>query len=123
MKKNIPAAAVSFGAYLINRAFRNGVGEGALKYFLCCYFNDIVGSVTFMSLTNIILLLLGFRGINKLLYIEALLLGAGIFWEYAAPLFRSDTVSDPFDILAYLLGGMIYRLAVVRRKNSEEIRP
>lgn len=120
MKKNILSAAVTFGLYLINRRVRTMAGEGALGFFLRCYFNDIVGSVTFMSLANIILMLLGFRGINKLLYIEVLLLGAGLFWEYGAPLIRSDTVSDPFDIIAYLLGGVIYWIAVFKLKGSRE---
>lgn len=116
MKKNFLAASVTFGLYLINRRFRTMAGDGAAGYFLRCYFNDIVGSVTFMSLANIVLSLLSIGEIKKLIYIEALLLAAGLFWEYAAPLFRSDTVSDPLDIAAYLLGGTIYWCAVVKTK-------
>lgn len=120
MKKNILTAAVTFGMYLLNRTFRSYLPEGALRYFLFCYFNDIVGSVTFMSLVNILLTLLGFQRITKLVYIEVLLLGAGLFWEYAAPLFRSDTFSDPIDLLAYLLGGMIYHIVLwVKVKKKE----
>ena len=112
MKKNIAVAAVTFGMYLINRKVRTMTGAGILGYFLRCYFNDLIGSITFMALTNIILLILGFREIVKPVYIEALLLGAGLFWEYVTPLFRRDTVSDPYDILAYLLGGIMYSLVI-----------
>lgn len=111
MKKNMAAAAVTFGLYLINRRVRTMAG-GAAGFFLRCYFNDIVGSITFMSLVNIVLLFLGFRGITDLLRTEGLLLAAGLFWEYGAPLLRSDTVSDPFDILAYMLGGLLYLLII-----------
>ncbi|MGN0638202.1 MAG: hypothetical protein ACI4J0_07500 [Huintestinicola sp.] len=114
MKKNITSAFVSLAMCLINRRVRTMVGEGVLGFFLRCYFNDIAGSITFMSLANIFLMFLGSQGIVKPLHIEALLLGAGLFWEYGAPLIRSDTVSDPVDILAYLLGGVIYWLVAVR---------
>ena len=120
MKKNILAAVASLIMCLINRQLRTMAGTGAAGFFLRCYFNDIVGSVAFMSLANIFLLFLGFRGITKPLHIEALLLGAGLFWEYGAPLIRSDTVSDPVDILAYLLGGAIYWLVTVKHKSSRE---
>lgn len=117
MKKNIAAAIVTFGMYLINRRVRTVAG-GAVGYFLRCYFNDIAGSVTFMSLVNIVLLFLGFREITRLLHTEMLMLGAGIIWEYVTPLFRSDTVSDPFDILAYMLGGFIYRVIVQKMQDT-----
>ena len=118
MKKNFIAAAVTFGMYLINRRVRTMVGGGAVGYFLRCYFNDIAGSVTFMSLVNIVLLFLGFRGITRLLHTEMLMLGAGLFWEYGAPLLRSDTVSDPVDILAYMLGGYIYWFILQKKQGA-----
>ena len=34
----------------------------------------------------------------------------GVFWEYVTPLFRVETVSDPFDILTYIVGGILYWL-------------
>jgi len=71
-----------------------------------------------MSLVNIVLLFLGFRGITRLLHTEMLMLGAGLFWEYGAPLLRSDTVSDPIDILAYMLGGYIYWFILQKKQGA-----
>lgn len=110
IKRNAAVAIVTFSMCMLNRKFGTALHSNALRYFMRCYFNDIVGSITFMSLVNIFLLFLGFRGITGLLYTEGLLLAAGLFWEYGAPLLRSDTVSDPFDILAYMLGGLLYLL-------------
>ncbi|RSL30391.1 hypothetical protein D7Z54_26505 [Salibacterium salarium] len=33
---------------------------------------------------------------------------AGLFWEFAAPLYVPDSVTDPIDLAAYLAGGVIY---------------
>ncbi|MBP3330820.1 MAG: hypothetical protein J6L89_08315 [Clostridia bacterium] len=60
-----------------------------------------------MSYTNIITEFKKVRLI-KLWQIELLLLGCGFFWEYITPLFRKETVSDMWDIAAYMLGGVIY---------------
>ena len=32
----------------------------------------------------------------------------GIFWEYVAPLFVENSVSDPLDIVAYVSGAVVY---------------
>jgi hypothetical protein len=37
--------------------------------------------------------------------------GAGLFWEYVTPLYCEST-SDPFDLGAYMLGGLAYFITV-----------
>lgn len=32
---------------------------------------------------------------------------AGLFWEYGAPLYKPTAVADPWDLLAYTVGGCI----------------
>ena len=34
----------------------------------------------------------------------------GTIWEYVTPLFRKNTVSDIGDIVAYMIGGIVYWL-------------
>ena len=34
----------------------------------------------------------------------------GIFWEYVAPFFLHQGVSDVYDVIAYVLGGITYLL-------------
>ena len=74
---------------------------------MTCYFNDIIGSITFVSYVNLICGLQEYR-IAKLWQIELLLLGSGVFWEYITPLFRKNTTTDFWDLLAYLSGGLLY---------------
>lgn len=40
----------------------------------------------------------------------AFLLGCGLFWEYVTPLYLARSVSDPWDLLAVWLGGMVMLL-------------
>lgn len=47
----------------------------------------------------------------KLGPIMVLSLGAGLFWEYVTPLYCEST-SDPFDLAAYMLGGLAYFVTV-----------
>lgn len=83
------------------------------------YFNDIIGSITFMAYTNLIL---SFRKIilSKLWQIELLMFSCGVFWEFITPIYRADTVSDIFDVLAYMVGGILYWLLVRKEKISIE---
>lgn len=43
---------------------------------------------------------------------------SGVFWEYVTPIFRQNTVSDVWDILAYMAGGFMYWL-IDRREQNE----
>ena len=74
---------------------------------MSCYFNDIVGAVSFSAYCDIAFSFFG-KSLNKLFKLEMILFVSGMFWEYITPIFRSDTVGDFFDIIAYMLGGLIY---------------
>lgn len=54
----------------------------------------------------------------KLWEIELLMLFCGLFWEYLTPLFRKNTVSDIFDVLAYMVGGLIYWMFARKERNE-----
>ena len=95
-----------------------------------CWFNDIVGGCTFIALVNLLLSWYGYRTFSNIIYISAILLLCGIFWEYVTPLFRHSTTSDPYDILAYISGGIIYTIILkinayvkIRRQNTYTIKP
>jgi hypothetical protein len=32
----------------------------------------------------------------------------GLLWEYVTPFYRKDTTSDLLDIIAYMLGGLLF---------------
>lgn len=71
------------------------------------YLNDILAGAALVSFANMLFDLSPFRerpfGIS---WGSALPLAAGLFWEYVAPIYAGGT-SDPIDLLAYILGGMV----------------
>lgn len=98
---------ITLGLYAINQSYKTNISHEYLRWFMCCYFNDVIGGITFIAYTNAILHF-SCHSIKKLAYIELLLFGCGLFWELITPLFRKNTVADPWDIIAYMVGGVIY---------------
>lgn len=105
--KNIIILFITLILVLINRKIKFYITVPYIRWFMVCYFNDMVGAITFVSYCNEV-----FRRyksiVTSLWKIEILLCMCGMFWEYVTPLFRKDTISDPCDIIAYLIGGIIY---------------
>lgn len=56
----------------------------------------------------------------KLWRIELLMFFCGIFWEYIAPMFRANTVSDTWDMLAYMIGGFLYWIITKKEMNIKK---
>lgn len=106
--------------YILNQVCKNSYPAGIIKWFMSCYFNDIVGSIGFIAYCNIIL-----KKVSIYLYelwrIIFILFICGLFWEYVVPLFRVDSVSDPYDILAYMFGGFLYWIGVLIVKKSKNV--
>jgi len=83
------------------------------------HFNDLMAGVLFPAYVNLMLAVMGLRmhgWIMPLLFT----LAAGIFWEYVTPLYRPQSVSDPWDVAAYLLGALNYcaATALIRRRRE-----
>lgn len=80
-----------------------------LKWFLVCYFNDLICPFGFLSYLNFLFKFLNYR-IKSIWEILLWCLGSGLIWEYLAPFIKSSAVSDPYDLLCYLIGGVGYYL-------------
>ena len=107
MKKNYGIMLITLTTVLLNKYLKSYISIPWLKWFMTCYFNDLVGGITFIAYCNSVFYY--YKGmLYKLWRIELLLFLCGIFWEYITPLFRTDTISDPYDIMAYMCGGFIY---------------
>ena len=83
-------------------------------WFLRCYLNDILAGAVILSYTNLLFIAVrkekySFKTLTKILLFVLL---AGLFWEFGAPMFRKDSVTDLCDILAYLIGGIAYWVAI-----------
>ena len=110
--------------YAINQRIKTQIENETLHWFMNCYFNDILGSITFIAYCNFVFSFRSYH-MTSLIQIEGILFLCGLFWEYVTPLFRPTTVSDPFDLLAYLCGGFLYwagiKLYVYRKHIKQKI--
>lgn len=110
-KVNFCLIAGTLVLYVVNQQIKRQIPLDSLRLFMSGYFNDIIGSVTFMAYVNIVM---SFRkaALEKLWQIELMMFGCGIFWEVITPMFRKSTVADIWDMAAYLAGGFLYWLIV-----------
>ena len=63
------------------------IANDAIRWFMTCYFNDMIGGITFTAYCCIFVEL--YKG------------------SIITPLYR-NTTSDPWDIVAYMFGGLLY---------------
>lgn len=101
--------------YLINRIFLPDLNLHFLRYFLRCYCNDLICPLVFLPIVNIILAF-GKYKVSRFIHLLSVGFTAGLFWEYVAPLFVEDSVSDPIDLCCYVLGTIFYWIAL-KTKN------
>ncbi|AOM84002.1 hypothetical protein [Salisediminibacterium beveridgei] len=99
--------------YLINQTVIKAWTD---HWFIHWYVNDLLAGIWLPALT--MALAASFR-VHQILMLSGakillVVLVAGLFWELIAPLYVTGSVRDPFDILAYVSGGLIY-LLIMRR--------
>lgn len=107
IKKNACLIIITLFLYMVNQLIKTEISNEVIRYFCICYYNDTIGSITFIAYCNLVLKNCG-KSLDKLYKIELTLFLAGIFWEYITPIFRSNTTTDILDIIAYMIGGYIY---------------
>jgi hypothetical protein len=94
--------------YCLNQAY---LKQNISSSFVNGYFNDGIAGLLLPSYTNIIWFLFSPKDreyyFTKLWVIITLMFGAGVFWEFFSPLY-CETVTDNWDILAYVTGGIVY---------------
>ena len=105
--KNIFMMVSTLILYCFNQKYKTQIEQRQLNFFMNCYFNDIIGSITFLSNCNLVFIF-NKKYMVKITHILTLILLCGIFWEYITPLFRKNTISDYYDLLAYTTGGFLY---------------
>ena len=114
MKKYGFAAGVLMSLYALNRFALLPHADGLLHRLLSGDFADFLAG-GMMIVLLFAALHLAHRKPPRPWYCLALALACGLFWEYITPLYLPRSVSDPWDILAVLLGGagilpILYRL-------------
>ena len=92
-------------------------------YLLQCHANDFLGGTAFLAYTNLLIdLVKPDVRFERLPTILVFIFLCGLFWELVAPAFLADSVGDPFDLIAYMLGGCLYwalSMAAGRDRSAE----
>ena len=114
MKKYGFSAGAIMGLYALNRFALLPCADGLLHRLLSGYLADFLAG-GMMIVLLFAALRLAHRKPPRPWHCLALALVCGLFWEYITPLYLPRSVSDPWDILAVLLGGgsilpILYRL-------------
>ena len=93
--------------YFVNNFILKSITKGIANYFFTGYFNDLICPLGFVAYTNILLFFIN-KKIDKFYHILFFCFLCGIVWEFIAPLLKETSVTDPYDLLCYCIGGTLY---------------
>jgi len=100
--------------YLVNRLWLIPSTGGWLGWFLACYANDLFAGAAIAAWADLLLRLGRLPPIRSWRQTVPLLLICGLVWEVAAPLWKAGAVFDPWDFVAYQIGGALWLTAQKR---------
>ena len=106
--------------YLLNNAcLKNVFRYTDIGWFFVGYFNDLICPIGFLSYLNIIYSCVDYR-IQKISEILLWMLVAGLVWEFIAPMIKSNSVTDVWDLICYQLGGVLYYCILKMHKKLKK---
>ncbi len=70
------------------------------------YYNDYLAGIILLAAVELVTLLYSSKEVSFIQTVVVMLL-AGLYWEFIAPLYILDSVTDPRDLLVYEAGGII----------------
>ena len=108
--KSITIFLIFFFIYLINRILKKYISIPLIGYICKNHLNDFIGGFLFCIYINMLLVLNNKKPICKFYILFLIMLCVSLTWEYVFPIFLSYSTSDFFDIIAYMLGTILYYL-------------
>lgn len=93
----------SLSIYAINKIFLKQLTD---YWFIQCYLNDIMAGICLSTVSQLLMWFWLKRPIKDSENI-LLIYTAGSYWEFIVPLYIAAAVTDLYDIVAYLAGGII----------------
>lgn len=106
--------------YVLNNNYFKSNTDGILQYFMICYFNDLIAPILLLSYANILLISINYE-LKQVKWIILLGIGAGLFWEFSAPLFKTSSTTDINDLYMYTLGSFLYWCIVYGFRKQKQI--
>lgn len=95
-------------------ALPDALPRGQVYEFFSGYFLDILAPIALMGISNAVFCFFNFR-VVRIGPTICICVIAGLTWELVAPQLIPWSVSDPVDMLSYLLGGLLYWLLSSRK--------
>lgn len=96
--------------YLANCLWLQQVAGGWLQWFLVCYANDVAAGLAVVAWLDLLLRWGRLPPVRSWRQSVPFLLACGFVWEVLAPLWKAGAVLDPWDFMAYQIGGACYLL-------------
>ena len=104
---NLSIFITSIILYGFNTIIFSSINNYNLHYFFSSYFNDLLAPLLLFSYINLILSLID-KKMYSLKYLFLIIILSSFVWEFIAPIFKPNSISDPIDILFYFIGTMVY---------------
>lgn len=103
---------------LINTIILKKIDLGNLNLIFNGYLNDFLAAILILAYINICISFVNFK-IKSLKFLMIIILIISFFWEYFAIYIKPNSVFDYLDILAYLIGCIVYWIIInmILRKN------
>ena len=111
MPINIILIITVLALYFLNNTYFKHATSGIVQHMFICHFNDLICPSFLMSYANLLLLTVGKRVVS-LKGILFIIIPAGLIWEFFAPFIKPSTTTDLYDLLCYVIGGVLYYFIV-----------
>ena len=117
--ENFSIFIISVLLYLLNRFIILNINNSTIHYFFSGYFDDLLAPLLLFSYINILLSFYN-KKIYSLKYLIIFILLVSIVWEYLIIFIKPTSVSDPIDVIFYILGTLIYWI-IHKKWNQKKI--
>jgi hypothetical protein len=93
--------------YVINKACIIKIADGPIRKFCKYYLSDLLCLLVVLPCIEILLIIINkeITDFRRILLISA---ACAFVWEGMIPLVNPSSVSDPVDVLCYIIGGITY---------------
>ena len=108
---NIAFIIIFMGLYTLNRLFLIHITEGVTNQFCRWHLNDLICPLVILPYIEVLVLSNGYE-IVSIVKIISIGLCCAFIWEYVIPIFKVSSISDPLDVVCYLLGSFLYASAL-----------
>ena len=117
--ENFSIFIISVLLYLLNRFIILNINNSTIHYFFSGYFDDLLAPLLLFSYINILLSFYN-KKIYSLKYLIIFILLVSIVWEYLIVFIKPTSLSDPIDVIFYILGTLIYWI-IHKKWNQKKI--